>query len=271
MFYWSNRRLQHKEKENYGDLLSEYIVEKLSGKQVKWVHPRKLKWYKNKKHFFAIGSILGQATKHSHVWGSGIIEEQQEVAPATFYAVRGPRTYKRLIELGIDCVEIYGDPAILMPDIYNPEIDKKYKYGWIPHYTDHDVLHKININDSDCIIDLNTNDVELTTKKILECKYILSSSLHGLIIAHAYGIPAVWIKLSDHLSGDGIKFVDYMESVQIEPYNSLNLDQYKENYSAEVDVDAIFNTLLQEQLLPSEEVLKNVRLNILNACPFFHE
>ena len=86
-----------KEKENYGDLLSKYLVEKISGRPVKWIHPKKQPWYKlNKKNYLAIGSILHHATKNSVVWGSGIIDQKHKVAQADFRAVRGPRTREYL-------------------------------------------------------------------------------------------------------------------------------------------------------------------------------
>jgi len=45
------------------------------------------------------------------------------------------------------------------------------------------------------------------------CRYVASSSLHGLIVANAYGIPAVWTTFADTLAGDDTKFFDYYESV----------------------------------------------------------
>lgn len=38
LFYWSERKFPSKEKENYGDLLSKYLIEKTLGWPVKWVH-----------------------------------------------------------------------------------------------------------------------------------------------------------------------------------------------------------------------------------------
>ena len=85
-----------------------------------------------------IGSILDRGTKSSIIWGAGLISEDSEPIeiPKKIYAVRGPKTREKLLKSGIDCPEIYGDPALLLPKIYNPKIEKKYELGVIPHYID---------------------------------------------------------------------------------------------------------------------------------------
>ena len=44
------------------------------------------------------------------------------------------------------------------------------------------------------------------------CAYIVSSSLHGICVAEAYGIPAVWVRLADNIVGGEFKFRDYYAS-----------------------------------------------------------
>ncbi|MBT8376353.1 MAG: polysaccharide pyruvyl transferase family protein, partial [Bacteroidia bacterium] len=222
LFWWNEKKLQNKSKENYGDLLSKYLVEKISNKTVVWARPSKgllSKW--TSPTYLAIGSIIVHAAKNSIVWGSGVVSKEDKVKQARFLAVRGPQTRDHLLKLGYTVPEVYGDPAILLPEYYNPSIEKRYDIGIIPHYSDYELVSGFYSENSDIyLISLMTNDVEETTNEILKCKRIVSSSLHGVIVAHSYGIPAVWQKFSNNLFGDDIKYKDYFESVGIKPYDS---------------------------------------------------
>tara|TARA_R100000935_G_C2813252_1_gene156042 strand:- start:172 stop:993 length:822 start_codon:yes stop_codon:yes gene_type:complete len=262
LFYWSEIKFIFKEKENYGDLLSKYLVEKISGKKVKWVHPKKQPWFKlNKKNYLAIGSIIHHSTKNSIVWGSGIIDRNQKVSKADFRAVRGPRTRDFLLNLGYDCPKIYGDPALLLPAFYNPTVKKKYRLGVIPHYHDFYLAKEIFGSTSDVlVINLMTMDVEDVTRQILSCEKSISSSLHGLIVSQAYNIPCVWVEFSKKLFGDGVKFTDYFESVAIEPYVPPFLVK-NEN----IDLETLF---IKFSTLPPQGKLDEVKEALMAVCPF---
>lgn len=266
LFWWSEKRLMGKEKENYGDLLSKYIVEKISGKEVKWVHPKKQAWYKlNKTHYLAAGSILAQATSDSIVWGSGIVDRKLKIAKSRFYAVRGPETRKYLIEQGLNCPEVYGDPAILLPDFYAPQINKEYELGIIPHYVD---FKKISAEYQNVrgvkVIDMMTLDIEKTTDEILACKKIISSSLHGVIVPHTYGIPAIWMPFSDKVFGDNIKYQDYFRSIDIYAYK---IPKYRDG----MKMDDLLDCFKKDQILPDSERIKELKKRLLEHCPFLKE
>ncbi|SFN32812.1 polysaccharide pyruvyl transferase family protein [Salegentibacter flavus] len=266
LFFWSEIKFIFKEKENYGDLLSKYLVEKISGREVKWVHPKKQPWYKwDKSHYLAIGSILPHATKNSIVWGSGIIDREHHVAKADFRAVRGPRTREFLQQLGYDCPPVYGDPALLLPEYFNPQVEKEYKLGIIPHYHDYKKAVELFEDNPDIrVIDLMCMDVEEVTRQIMSCERTLSSSLHGLIVSHAYRIPSLWIEFSDKIFGDGIKYPDYLESVGLSVYEPPFI---KESLTTEEWI-SMFE---KYPVLPEKKKVKALQQGLMEACPFLPE
>lgn len=263
LFWWNEKIIQGKSKENYGDALGKYLVEKISGKKVVFAWSKKFSFF----DFIApihvtIGSILTNVNHNCIVWGSGIITKTTPIKKATFLAVRGPQTRKYLLALGFDVPEVYGDPALLLPRYYNPKIEKKFKYGIVPHYNDYKVVVQWFKNSSDIhLIDIMTNDIESKTIEFLQCERIISSSLHGIIVAHSYGIPAVWQKFSDQVFGDDIKFQDYMESVQI-PF-------YQTNIKTEAYTDEeMHNLFTQFVALPNPQIIEDLRNGLMEACPF---
>jgi pyruvyltransferase len=263
LFYWSERKFIFKDKENYGDLLSKYLVEKILGKEVGWVHPKKQSWYKwNKTNYLAIGSIIHHASKESIVWGSGIIDRKQPIVNADFRAVRGPQTRKFLLELGSICPEVYGDPALLLPTYYYPKVVKKYKMGIIPHYHDFNEVSELYKNEQGIIvIDLMTMDVESVTRKILECEKTISSSLHGIIVSHAYDIPSIWVEFSDKIFGDGIKYQDYLESVEIPYYQG-------EFLNSKLSLKEIKSLFDKYRGLPDDGKIEKLCEGLMRVCPF---
>lgn len=252
-----------KDLENYGDLLSPYIAEKISVKKVKWVQPKRSKfWQRKKENYLGIGSIIHHASKNSKVWGSGIIDQSQKISSAKFLAVRGPETRKYLNELGYSCPEVYGDPSLLLPEYYFPKIDKKFSLGIIPHYSEYDEIKSLYTDSEDIsVIDLMTNDIEKTTEKILECDKVISTSLHGIIIPHAYGIPAIWAKYSDRIFGNDIKYMDYYASVGI--FDNQPFDLKKSISTA--DLDLIFNDHFNQ---PNSARIELLKIGLKKSCPF---
>lgn len=263
LFWWNEIKLMSKTKENYGDALGPYLVKKITGKDIVWIHPKKF-YLKNlwQPIYVTIGSILANVNRNCIVWGSGIIQKDQIVKPAIFLAVRGPQTRNNLIAQGYKVPEIYGDPALLLPLYYKPKIVKQYRLGIVPHYNDFKKVYEFYNNQPDIlVVNLMTTDVEATTNLFLQCERVISSSLHGLIVSHAYEIPAIWVEFSDRLFGDGIKFQDYFESVGIKSYKPKE----GSNMLAFDDFLSLFNT---QNVLPKASTIKKIQKGLMVACPF---
>jgi pyruvyltransferase len=248
--------------QNIGDYLSRFLVEKISGEEVTQVTMEsKVSCYS------AIGSILGSVTRDDCiVWGSGLVSPDVPLrSRPKILALRGPMSYLESKDK-ISSLPAFGDPALLLPlVVQKPKIEKYYDVGLVPNHIDipHVLKFKKSKNSQKSVnfINVLTDDVENFVKEICSCRLILSSSLHGLIIAHAYGIPALWIKLSDQIIGSGFKFHDYFASVSIPTHDAIDLTSEE--------------FILLEDVL-DESVKKNAYKHLINfdpvplinTCPF---
>lgn len=240
---------------NFGDMLTPYIIEKVSNSKVKICSRRCLK-----KYFTVTGSILGWTNKNAIIWGAGIITKDQKVKkPAEILAVRGPLTRDNLLRQGCSCPEIYGDAALILPLLFNPGTKKIYKLGIIPHYTDYEKIKRIVEDKSILVINL-LNPVEKVIEDINSCENTISSSLHGIIVSHAYNIPSLWVKFSDNLMGDGTKFLDYFLSININPYQAFDFENHKEIKISEITY--LINS--RKESLPEKIDISG----FMRVCPF---
>src|SRR5690606_7153392 len=130
---------------------------------------------------------------------------------AAYLAVRGPLTRNKLDNLKIPCPRVYGDPALLVPDYYRPEIEPVHEVGIVLRWSETERNDKMDIPGVKKIF-LGSDDIEGTIDDMLSCKRIVSSSLHGLILADAYGIPNAWLD-SPTPKGKEFKYWDYLISV----------------------------------------------------------
>ena len=119
--------------------------------------------------------------------------------------MRGPLTRDILIKHGYKCPQIYGDPAILMPEIYTPESSEKIYDCTLIHHHSYTGESVPGVNE----LSIVTNDYKSFIDVIAASKLVLSGSLHGIILAECYGVPAVLI----HENGlDLTKYKDYYYS-----------------------------------------------------------
>lgn len=210
---------------NFGDEITPWLFNKMFSYEQHV--PCNLKTSKNP--LLAVGSIMRLSNSNTGVWGSGIRDiKQSDFSKAKqVFAVRGRFTRNRLLEMGHDCPEVYGDPGLLLPRYYNPKIEKKYKLGIVPHIVDYDFIVKIfGNNPSINIIDLKTNNIEGVVDEFLKCEHILSTSLHGIITAVAYNIPTRWYQVSNKVNGDGTKFYDFFSSLDADVFNKFNYSKF---------------------------------------------
>lgn len=228
--YWISSLKKKDVPYNLGDELSPLVVDYMlrrkdisAGKKVS-----------KTRHLYAIGSILQMGYQNATVWGTGFLKNYSMARmllhrfpfrKLDVRAVRGPYTREFLQKLGHKCPDVYGDPAILMPMIYQPSVRlQKSDFAIIPHY-DNDKLYtnKYGKLPGIDVISMVTNDYKDVIDRICSAKVVISGSLHGIILAEAYGVPVIFLR--DREPDKDFKYNDY--------YASTNRDNYK--YASSVE------------------------------------
>lgn len=189
---------------NFGDVLTPVVLQHLGHKPL--CVPRNTTG-----KVLAVGSIMTALRGGDTVWGTGVQHDQRYPGrTATFLAVRGPIT-RSCID-GASVPQVYGDPALLLPEIYDPEVEVKHRVGVMPHFVDRRPALK-RFPDA-LYIDVQ-GGWRRVIRQMKSCERIITTSLHGIIAADAFGIPVTWhasysgsivspnLKFQDHFLGTG--------------------------------------------------------------------
>jgi hypothetical protein len=218
------------------------------------------------KTLFAVGSILGWGDPNCIYWGSGFLQSFSVFSGGIVKAVRGKLSKDKLKALpGWDTIAV-GDPALLLP-LWKKKrtYEKEYPISITPHYSETDFF-KENYGEKHRIIDIRTDDIDHVIEEIQKSRYVLSSSLHGLILAHAYEVPALWIKHTDLGERDGVhfKFHDYFSSVDIPFYDGFS--NFNDLLRDEKYLDAFFE---KHKILARINCnLSQIQKGLLKSYPF---
>ena len=189
---------------NFGDELGPEILKRLGHKPVRVIE--------EEAELITCGSVIEQVTHirpgirnpYPAIWGTGLMYDRTpKVKPRTIHAVRGALTARRI---GLDPEDtILGDPGLLVPLLWERQ-PPRHRLGIVPHYVD-----TRTFPDADLIID-PTQPVDDVIAQITSCSTSASSSLHGLIVAEAFGIPAMRLPHQKVKGGD-MKWLDYVSAL----------------------------------------------------------
>lgn len=204
--YWN-------EGDNIGDYLSRIVFDYMLERE----HISEDDITKRTTHLMGIGSIIAEKQFDATIWGSGIhtlpklyrLYRWQNIVKYDIRAVRGPLTCAYLTRSGYDCSNVvFGDPAALMPLIYMPDsMDKKYDISIVAHYKS-----KVNEERQFHYINVCTEDYKFFIDEIVASRLVIASSLHGIILAEAYGVPVVFWNDNGRLFSEIIKYYDWYYS-----------------------------------------------------------
>ena len=194
---------------NWGDKLSPLLLERFARVYAEWTTSEEAE-------VVCVGSILGNLVKPDYagiILGSGKLFEEGIVPPAAhILALRGPLTAR-----GVHGTFALGDPGLLADELVSVDA-KLHNLGIVAHWSDHRLSRDPRFAKYDPLIILYNDDPLQVVRQIGSCKKIISSSLHGLILADAFNIPrrfeptAAWsreggdFKVRDHCEAVGLEF-----------------------------------------------------------------
>lgn len=211
-YWWDSRA-------NFGDAAGPWLIRAMTGQAV--VNSRFTQ--ARGRALGSIGSLFQMLNRsQTDMWGSGIlypptdaqVRKLKKLKGIRIHAVRGPKTRAVLQEkLGWNVPEIYGDPALLFPRYFQPTTPRaEERIAFVPHkhhwkYFKQDLsgqINKLSVAD----------DVETVVAAIATAGACISTSLHGIIFAQAYGVPWVWLNVQDdELKGGEFKFEDFFATL----------------------------------------------------------
>lgn len=199
---------------NFGDAINPLIVGHVARRVVEHASPRKA-------DMFAIGSLL-QVVKRTHkearnsgeklcVWGTGLLNPifgHNFLDNVELALVRGPVTAALL-----KCeMTQFGDPGLLINVALPFEGTRQDRIGIVPHLSlmEDPALLALAASDSAYLLIDPRGDAAEVCLQIASCAHVFASSLHGLIMADAYGVPNTWITPKGQ---SWLKYLDYAASI----------------------------------------------------------
>lgn len=253
---------------NFGDFITPWLANKFTNRPI--LNVRNIP--SSDGAILGVGSIVqafGENHKEVKVWGSGIISADNHLATANklkkakldyVYACRGELTKKFFENFNFEHSQILGDPGLLFGSLYKPKISKRYKYAIVPHYIHYDFFKEFEIEN--CIVVDVRNELTSVIDQIASADNVVSTSMHGLIIAQSYNIPWLHLYINDGrlLMGEEFKFEDFFSILDrenvaqvkvnkseinlemiLKSFNQVSLPKFKNNYSENGLIDSFYD------------------------------
>ena len=207
-------RLYHWPAPNFGDTLSQRVVSWISGRDVVNVRPKQAQ-------LFAIGSLMHVLAKFfsdppAHaarpiLWGTGLLNpifRREFLDNLDIRILRGP---VGAAICRVPMTEV-GDPGLFAPEAIGPVPDRADQVAVIPHHSQMEdpAIHAMVARDPRLVLVDPRGTPEEVCRRIAASAHVVSASLHGLIVADAYGVASTWMDPGEQ---GRMKYLDYAASV----------------------------------------------------------
>lgn len=187
-YWWRGHR-------NFGDLLTPILLRELGRIEVEWAPAKEAE-------LIAAGSIATHIPRGwpGIVWGTGKPRKTDRIdlSQAKVLALRGELTAK---DSGAKRGYVLGDPGLLVSLLPDIEVSETIPLGVVAHWEDHTLARHWKGE----LIDVE-GDPMTVIRQIAACRRVISSSLHGIIVADAFGKERRWERSSKQ---PPFKFADH--------------------------------------------------------------
>lgn len=245
MFY-SSREAEHKLRlawwskpfpGNFGDWLSPLIISNYTNAKIVLQSPVKPA---SKKHLISLGSIGRFIKPNSVVLGTGISSMEIELnKKADYVSVRGPLTAELLRQSGGKDVSSFGDPGVLLSDVYPLERSTTNgRVAFIRHFSHSSLPMQLPENfDEISVMRSRPRDIESFVNALIGYDQVVTSAMHVMITCQSYGIPCALVSFEgaeENVHGTGIKYEDYALGANVEVMNPsiVPIDLRRFDYAA---------------------------------------
>lgn len=247
-----------RKKPNFGDDLAPFLVRQITGRDVEFKPLHQCELLAVGSNLQAMGKrkwALRQAFRNLRnatpltVWGAGILKPMTlKDKGLNILALRGTSTQKCFPNLAPMPL---GDPGLIVRH-YFEKAKSTGKIGIIPHYVEkNSVLAQELAKDARYeVIDVEQT-AEVVVSEIAQCDWILSSSLHGLIVADALEIPNKHISFGETLAGGDFKFWDYASAIGREEIETIHVSSME-------DIDQHLKEMQENPSIIQADILNTV-------------
>jgi len=207
---------------NFGDWLSPLIISHYTDSKIILQSPVKPA---NKKHLISLGSIGRFIKSNSVVLGTGISSMDIELSKkADYISVRGPLTAELLKQSGGPTVTSFGDPGVLISDVYDLSRGATNgRVAFIRHFSHTGLPMQLPENfDEISVMRSRPQDIESFVKALIGYDQVVTSAMHVMITCQSYGIPCALVSFEgaeEKVHGTGFKYEDYALGAGVEVMN----------------------------------------------------
>lgn len=229
-----------KDRANFGDSLTPLLLDKLADITGEWTPI-------DTAEIIVVGSILEHLPPAwtGAIVGAGKLHQwsHPDLSHANVLALRG-----RFSAVDVPGDFALGDPGLLCSEILPHSDEKRFDLTVVPHWSDKTLAKRFAHLDPH-VID-PTDDLMTIIGDIAASKKIVSSSLHGIIIADSFRIPRraeLFPNIDASYEGGVFKFHDY-SSVLGEPmkFGALHTPDERRIEIAQAELFDVFRTLARQ-------------------------